>query len=52
MEVWGTVIVGNANSATFTSTGSARVWYSCKAIEVAENVFAKSFREVGWHESD
>ena len=48
------MVVGNGliDSAPGTFSGSADIYYSCKGIAVAENVFGKSFKNVGWFQAD
>jgi hypothetical protein len=53
-RIHGAMVVGNGliDSAPGTFSGSADIYYSCKGIAVAENVFGKSFKNVGWFQAD
>lgn len=51
-KIYGALVVGNAIDGAGSFTGSALIYYSCDAVDIAHDVFNNTFKKVGWHESD
>jgi hypothetical protein len=52
-NILGALVVGNALDATAVFSGTASFWYSCEAIQLAEDAIGSlSVADVGWIESD
>jgi hypothetical protein len=50
--IYGAMVVGNAVNATVNFTGSADIYYSCAAINLANSIINLNFENVAWKEID
>lgn len=50
--IYGAMVVGNAVNATANFTGSADIYYSCAAIDLANGIINLNFETVAWKEID
>ncbi len=51
-KIYGAMVVGNAVNATVEFTGSADIYYSCAAIDLANSIINLNFETVAWKEID
>lgn len=51
-EIYGAMLVGNAVNASVNFTGSADIYYSCAAINLANDIINLNFETVAWKEID
>jgi hypothetical protein len=51
-KVYGAMVVGNAVNANVNFTGSADIYYSCAAIDLANSIINLNYENVAWKEID